>query len=250
MNASQVKRITLTPEAVDCFVFWTKDPLNLLPHLDEIDRLGYRYYFQFTLTPYGDDLEPNLREKEAILRTLCELSERIGRERIVWRYDPIILNDALDIHDHEEQFSRLCDSLRDKVAYVNISFVDLYAKVKMPLVRAIAEEERFALAESLASIAKQNGLVIKACCEGEDLSAFGIGQASCIDRETIESMLGKPIKVTKDRNQRPGCHCLASVDIGAYDTCANGCVYCYANRSAKTVARYRAKHDPLGETLV
>ena len=91
MNAAQVRKVSLLPEDVDCFVFWTKDPANFLPRLDLLDSRGYCYYFQFTLTPYGRKLEPGMRDKREIARTFAELSERLGRERVVWRYDPIVL---------------------------------------------------------------------------------------------------------------------------------------------------------------
>ena len=95
MNHAQLARVPLTPDVVDCVVFWTKDAANLLPCLGELDEHGYAYYFQFTLTPYDRALEPNLRGKAEIAATFRALSKRIGSRRVVWRYDPVILNDLL-----------------------------------------------------------------------------------------------------------------------------------------------------------
>ena len=249
-NPAQARRVGLTPEEVDCIAFWTKDPAPLLPLLDELDALGYRYYFQFTLTPYGPELERNLRPKEEILRTFIELSGRLGPERVLWRYDPIILNDALSMDYHARKFQELCGRLQGYTRIVTISFVDVYHKLKTPLVREITDGEIAELSAVLANTAGEHGLDIRACCEAMDLRPYGIRPASCIDRETVERLCGHAIDAKPDRNQRPGCGCLASVDIGAYNTCANGCVYCYANYSEKSVERNRGRHDTRGEMMV
>ena len=93
-NRKKVSRIELSPETVDCFVFWTKNPEPMLPYLKMIDLLGFPYYFEMTITDYGKDLEPNLPTMEESMATFLLLSERIGRDRVDWRFDPIILNDV------------------------------------------------------------------------------------------------------------------------------------------------------------
>jgi len=237
MNHAQISRVPLSPDVVDCIVFWSKDPGNLLPYLAEIDKMGYDYYFQFTLTPYGREIEPNLRDKGDIAATFCELAGKIGRERALWRYDPIILNESLDISWHCEKFARLCDKLQNSTECVNISFVDLYAKLKTALIREITKPEMLEIGEKFAKIAENHGLEIRVCCENANLTQFGVTQASCIDRTLIERICGFEIAGAPDKTQREGCGCIASVDIGAYDTCKHGCVYCYANRSAEAVLR-------------
>ena len=247
VNHAQISRVPLSPDVVDCIVFWTKDPLPLLPRLPEIDRMGHRYYFQFTLTPYDRALEKNLRDKDEIINTFIELSNHCP---VLWRYDPIILNDRLDIAWHAEQFSRLCEKLHRHTPQVTISFVILYPKLKTPLIRRITEGEMAELAGHFAEIAGQYGLPIRACCEKTDLTPYGIQRASCIDRTTVEALCGCNIAAPQDKNQRPGCGCLASVDIGVYNTCGNGCVYCYANHSVGSVAANMWRHDPAGELLL
>ena len=228
-------------------MFWTKDPLPLLPRLPEIDRMGHRYYFQFTLTPYDRALEKNLRDKDAIIKTFIESSKHCP---VLWRYDPIILSERLDIAWHTEQFARLCEKLHRHTPQVTISFMILYPKLKTPLIRRITESEMTEIAGCFAEIAGQYGLPGKACCEKTDLTPYGIQRASCIDRATVEALCGCKIAAPQDKNQRPGCGCLASVDIGVYNTCGNGCVYCYANHSAGSVAANMRQHDLAGELLL
>ena len=111
MNPRQLHRVPLSPEEIDCIVFWTKDPRSLMERLDKIDRLGYRYYFQFTLTPYPPELEPGLPDKPALLDAFIRLRQRIGRALVVWRYDPIILNEVFSIQWHQKQFTAYCQRI-------------------------------------------------------------------------------------------------------------------------------------------
>ncbi|MEG0759389.1 MAG: DUF1848 domain-containing protein [Raoultibacter sp.] len=250
MNHAQLSKIPLSPDIVDCIVFWTKDAANMLPNLDELDRLGYKYYFQFTLTPYDRTLEANLRPKAEIEDTFIELSKRIGRERVVWRYDPIILNDTLDTQYHKAQFVRMFEKLSPYTDTVTISFVDMYPKLKTHLIRPITEDEIAKLSAFIAKTTKEHGIRAVACCEKDDLTKYGIERSSCIDRERIENIIGCPLDVKPDKNQRGGCGCFKSIDIGVYNTCLNGCVYCYANDSSVTTSRRHASHNPENEILI
>jgi hypothetical protein len=250
MNHAQLSRIPLSPDIVDCIVFWTKDAANMLPHLDELDALGYNYYFQFTLTPYGKNIEQNLCPKSEIEDTFITLSKRIGRECVVWRYDPIILNDDLTVKYHKTQFRRMCEKLSPYTDTVTISFVDMYPKFKTPYIRTITANEIVELSEYVGVTATEYGLSAVACCEKDDLTKYGIGRSSCIDRERIEKIIGCPLKIKADKNQREGCGCVESIDIGAYNTCLNGCVYCYANNSFTTALRRHESHNPESELLI
>lgn len=249
MNAGQISRVSLLPEAVDCFVFWSKDPAPLMPYLDAIDRMGYRYYFQFTLTPYGRDLECGLRDKAELEEDFITLSRRVGRERVVWRYDPVILDAVHTLAWHKAQFLRLCRRFSDYTDTITVSFVDLYPKLHALGLHIITPEEMTELAAFFGATARKLGLRCTACAEAGDFSAQGVFRAACIDRERIEKLCGAPLRLPRDKNQRPGCGCCQSVDIGAYNTCPNGCVYCYANSSLKTAQCHYAAHDPQGELL-
>lgn len=249
MNLRQIFRIPLTRDVVDCIVFWTKDPSPMIPRLRELDEMGYPYYFQFTLTPYGKDLERNLRRKDEIEDTFRALSMKLGRDRVVWRYDPIIFNDDYSISWHREQFLRLCQRLGNFADTVTISFVDIYPKLRTNAIRSIRQEEMMEMASIIGPIANEYGIQAVSCAESGDFSAFGISRASCIDQHRIEKICGEPMKIPSDKNQRIGCGCCQSVDIGAYNTCLNGCVYCYANISDEAVQRRMFAHDPHGEML-
>ncbi len=249
MNHAQLGRISLKPETTDCIVFWTKDPQPLIPLLKSIDDMGYNYYFQFTLNPYDRTIEKNLRDKSLIEKTFIELSGLIGRERVLWRYDPVILNDFMTVQYHKEQFARLCSRLHAYTDRVTVSFAVLYPKLKTKLLRNISDEEIGEIGAFIGQTTKEYGLTAKACSEKTDLTVYGIGKASCIDKMLCEKICGCALDLQPDKNQRADCGCCESIDIGAYDTCPGGCVYCYANRSPVSAERRHRSHDPTGELL-
>lgn len=254
MNYAQISKITLSPDVVDCIVFWTKDAKNIMNKLKLVDELGYRYYFQFTLTPYGRDIEPYLREKEKITDTFLELSDKIGKEKVIWRYDPIILNDKLTAEYHLDRFEYLCGRLKGFTDVCDISFVDIYSKlsrtVKNTVLREITGEEMIALASGFSDIANRHGIELKACCERAELFQYGVKPASCVDKSLIERICGCDLAEKAEKYQREGCRCMQSIDIGAYNTCRHGCVYCYANYSYPAVENNSRRHNPKGDILI
>ncbi|MCI1966829.1 MAG: DUF1848 domain-containing protein [Oscillospiraceae bacterium] len=248
VNPRQVSRVELSPKTVDCIVFWTKNPAPIMDKLDTISKLGYEYYFQFTLNPYGRNIEPYLPEKRFLIKTFLQLSRAIGRNRVVWRYDPVILNSKLTCRRHLQAFHRLCDLVGGATEECIFSFVDRYRKsdCRAPdLTQEIHPDQMETIASGFADTARQYGIKLKTCSESIDLSAYGIEHACCIDKKRIERLTGWPIRAEKDRNQRPGCGCIQSIDIGAYDTCRHGCRYCYACREGRAAAH----HDPLSPLL-
>lgn len=259
MNGRQLRRVSLLPEDVDCFVFWTKDPgrkgangRSFIDILPDLDKSGFMYYFQFTLTPYGRDIERNQRDKADIERDFARLSGRAGKERVVWRYDPVILNEGFGLTSawHALTFEKMCVRLCRYTETVNVSFADIYAKLKGGLVREISLGEMAELAAIFGETARRYGLRIRACCEKADFAAFGIERAACVDKALIERLTGRPLSARRDKNQREGCGCCESADIGAYNTCPGGCAYCYANHGAGVIRRNFAGHKPDGEFLI
>ena len=249
INASQISRIPLGSDVVDCIVFWTKDAGPMMERIGEIEKMGYPYCFQYTITPYGKELEGGLRAKEEILDNFLALSERIGPERMVWRYDPILLNDEWTVERHEEAFFKMCETLAGHADRVVISFLDLYAKLRRTDLREVGEEQVRRLAQAVGKTAGANGLRVQTCCESWDLRQYGIEQGGCLDRRLLEQTCGCSLSLKPDKGQREGCGCMESVDIGAYHTCPNGCLYCYANQSPARVRENQTKHDPEGELL-
>lgn len=238
MNPAQIRRVRLRPEQVDGLVFWTKNPA---PMLDKLPLLReYAYYFQFTLNGYGTDVEQNL-PREQLPDIFRRLSDMIGPERLIWRYDPILFNMDYNPGWHLENFAALAKTLEGYTQRCVISFYDHYRKIeaRMRPLRLIElpKSERIAFAQKLAEIAKSHGIAM-ACC-AEDLP---LPPAACIDALLLSQIAGRLIPAVRDRNQRPGCVCSASVDIGAYNTCRNGCLYCYANHSEASIEQRVQQH--------
>lgn len=252
MNARQIGKISLSPDVVDGIVFWTKNPVPMLHKLPEIDK--YNYYFQFALTAYDRDVEPDIPSKnDIIIPAFQRLSRLIGRERVVWRYDPIFFNDRYTMEYHCKYFEVLAAKLGAYTEKCTVSFLDLYRNTawNMQALRPRKEtvEQQLELMQRFAEIAKKYGFYIDTCCEAIDLEKYGIFHACCIDRERLERIAKYRLTVGKDQNQRPQCGCISSIDIGAYNTCKNGCLYCYANNSRNTVLRNTKMHNPAAPLL-
>lgn len=251
-NPHQISRIDLSPETVDCIVFWTKNPEPILGRLEELE--GYPYYFQFTLTGYGKDIEPNVpHKKEKMLSVFRELSGRIGSRRVIWRYDPILFTKKYSTDYHLRAFEQIAGALKGYTHKCVISFVDFYScsQNRMKAIEAceIPEEERMKFAGELVRIAAGNGMQVAGCAEKTDLTGVGIVPNRCIDPVLIEEILGCKIQVPKDKNQRDVCGCVESVEIGTYDTCQNGCLYCYASHSRERLLQNIRCYDPCSPLL-
>jgi len=263
-NPGQSRRVSLAPRQVAALVFWTKNPGPFLPRLGELDQRGFAYYFLHTLNRYPDFLEPGLPPLERRLETFKELARRLGPRRVVWRYDPIIISNLTPPSYHLENFARLAGELRSSARRVVISFLQMYAKLKPRLARAAQEhglevidykdgsheEELRGLAGGLARIAGEHGLEIAACAEERDLRPQGVAPSACVDPVLLNDLFGLRLAPGKDQHQRGACGCAPSVDIGAYNTCSHGCLYCYANAAPAALARNLALHDPLSPCLV
>ncbi len=254
MNRKQVSKIILNSKTVDCFVFWTKNPRPMMEKLPILDQKGFPYYFQYTLTPYDKDIEPCFPDKNQLVKTFRELSGRIGRNKVIWRYDPILLSDRYTVEYHCEWFEKLCNSLHDYTNLCVISFLDLYDKTKRNTrelhLREISKEDMLQIGEHFSKIAEKYHLRVETCSEEIDLSQYGIKKGKCIDDRIISQIIGKPVNVKKDDTQREVCGCVKSVDIGQYNTCQHYCAYCYANYSYGKVKENCQKHNTHSEILV
>lgn len=247
MNIHQISKISLSPEVVDGIVFWTKNPIPMMPYLDKLN--DYAYYFQFTVNSYGKDIELNVPNKnDIIIPAFRELSNRIGADRVIWRYDPILLTEKYTIDYHVNYFNELAKRLSGYTDKCIISFLDLYRNTQTHLkelnILPLGDKQMFELAERLVEIANKNNLIVESCAEKINLEKFGIQHGHCIDCSLFEKILNCKMNLSKDKNQRPECGCMESIDIGAYNTCKNGCRYCYANFSDKTVVKNTSVHNP------
>ena len=245
MNLKQISKIELTPKTVDCFVFWTKNPKPMLKRLDELR--DYNYYFQYTITGYQSDVEKGVLNKREVINTFKKLSEKIGKEKVILRYDPIFLSEKYSIDYHCEAFERLCFQLRGYTERCVISFIDLYRKTerntKILDIIPITMENIMEISKRFASIASKYNISIETCSEAYDLSEYGIKKGKCIDDDIISKVIGYEINVKKDDTQREVCGCVKSIDIGQYNTCKHHCLYCYANFNYKQVEENSKMHD-------
>jgi hypothetical protein len=256
-NPKQIKRVSLLPSAqemnpddepdcVDAFVFWTREPQNILANADELEKRGFRFYVMVTVTGYPAELKPDAPETSKVLTAMKNLSQKVGRDRVIWRYDPVILTSITDEGFHRRNFDLLAQELAGSVRRVIISIYDEYPAAKKRLelkeksgVLQMLETQDILpqLLGGFAKSAQAAGMEIQTCAEKEDFSSFGIKGGACIDAVLINKLWGLETG-GKDKNQRPYCLCCKSVDIGAYGTCGAHCVYCYASRclTAKNTA--------------
>ena len=247
-NACLLERVTLSPFLVDCIVFWSKNPRPMINKLKKIEDMGYFFYFLFSLLPYDRTIETNLPPKSDLLNTFADLSRLIGADRVIWRYDPIIVDEVHTADWHLKQFRLLCESLSQFTRQCIISFVDPYKRISTDF-RAINREEVFSIASRFSKIAEYYNLSLFTCAEEIDLSIYNIEHSSCIDKKLIEKIIGCTIVVNQDTRQRPACRCIKSVEIGVYDTCINGCRYCYATSNTDLASNRIQKHDPKAPML-
>lgn len=267
------------------FVFWSKHPAPFLPHLAEIAATGRQFYFQYTLNAYeAEGLEPGLPSLYRRLETFKRLADAIGPQRVIWRYDPLIVGGRLSTDVLLERLDRLGRELSPYTEKLVFSFVDMYRKTAAalhrldPAYRALTADEMRELARGIADLNAgwPHRLELATCAEGIDLNALGIHKNKCIDDVLIRSLcpqdalvqaelaprrqlsllpgMATAANAPKDTGQRTACGCIPSKDIGAYDSCPHSCVYCYANRSEQAVRanlqRCRQQQPEMRESLL
>ena len=241
----KIIRYELTPDKVDCLVFCSK---NYRPILSDLHRITERFrtYFQYTITAYSRDIEPGVPSIEESIETLLELEKQVGGSRISWRYDPVLLTREYTIQRHKETFAYLCSRLAGHVDRCVFNFVELYKKLRynMPELIMLSAADKCELAKSFGETARRYGMHIQTCGAAGDFSAYGIHPSGCVTLDILGKANGVQFRNLKHCGARPGCRCIESRDIGAYDTCPNGCKYCYANQNPKIAADNYTLHDP------
>ncbi len=243
--------VPLLPDDVACFVFWSKNFAPFMDKLPLIEDMGYGFYFNYTITGLPDIFENRTLKKETAMGTLKELSGRYSPAHINWRYDPIIISDATDHDFHIRNFQSLACELEGYVERCIISFVMPYGKVRRNFTKFRNEhgikitepdiDSRIRLANELADIAKEHGIRMFSCC-GDHLLGEKIGKAHCVDGKLIEELFHTGSGF-REKPTRKECGCTESVDIGAYDTCPHGCVYCYASMNKQAAKARFERHE-------
>ena len=246
-------RVGLGPEEVSGFVFWSKNLAPFWPALEELAVRRMPFLVSYSILDYPRALERAVPDAERHVEILCRLAGRFGPRVAVWRYDPVLLSDLTPPAWHRARFARLARALAGATDEVVLSFAQIYAKTRRNLDQASvawrdpdAEEKRALLAE-LAAIAAAHGMRASLCSQPELLGP-GLQEARCIDAARLSDVAGRPI-AAREKGNRPGCRCAESRDIGAYDSCPHGCVYCYAVAGAANARARFSAHDPAAAEL-
>lgn len=249
---AQIRRVSLAPEDVTAFVFWTRRPHALLPHLGALRQSGYPMLFQFTINGYGPPLESHNPPVDSAIDAARQIAHELGPDAVLWRYDPILLTEDLTEDAHVRRFTALAAELRGVSRRCTFSFVDFYGKTQRnlrqladdggPIVGSPGAVQRARLAARLADVARAHGMEFLSCCD-DSLVAGLVGKSRCVDPAAVAAVAGARPSA-KAAPTRKDCGCVRSVDIGTYDTCAFGCRYCYAVTRRETAIRRLKEADP------
>ncbi|WP_243310173.1 DUF1848 domain-containing protein [Fundidesulfovibrio agrisoli] len=255
-NARQVSRVSLAARDVEAVVFWTRDPRPMIPHLAELDRLGLPSVFQFTLLEYPASIHPGMLPLAERIEAFRRLAGEIGPDRVLWRYDPILLCASAGPDYHLRMFEALCRKLEGCTRRVTVSLMEPYRKARRRLAAAgvdmLAPDEDAlgAMFNDMAAMARAVGMEPASCADEAGLDELGFVPGACIDAALIKRLFGVDATTGKDASQRPACRCAPSRDIGMYDACQAGCAYCYATRDFALARRNRAAHDPASPSML
>lgn len=251
-NPHQISRIILDQEHIDVILFCTKNPIPMLHRLDEIP---FPYVFHVTLTPYHEDIEKHVPNKKEIIMAVKQLSQQLGKKRVIVRYDPICINERYTIAYHIKAFESMCKQLEGFIDTIIISFVDMYQNTKRNMtsmrLKTINEEDMHKIGKAFGEIAKKYHMKVQTCAEKVDLSAYGIQARACIHWEDLCDAIGHTFDKPLGNNVRNQiCGCLSSVDIGDYNSCPHECLYCYANYDENQIHQRRQLHDENSSVLL
>lgn len=245
-------------DGVDGFVFWTRNAAPFRDALREVRDAGIPFVVQYTLTGYPHPLDPSVPDAQQALATIRALAAEYGPRAVVWRYDPIVVTDLTPAGHHRVTFARLAEGLAGAVDEVVISFASIYRKTARNLGAAARRHgfawadpeagEKRALLTDLAGIAAAQGMACTLCSQ-PDLLVAGVDGARCVDAARLSAVAARPV-AARPKGNRPGCLCHESRDIGDYDSCLHGCVYCYAVAARAAARRRWQAHDPNGEFLI
>lgn len=244
-----VYKLSLKPEDVDCLLFCSKNYQLILKYIGDIDE-KYNILCNYTITAYGKDIEPKVPLINQSIKTLKRLSDIVGSNKILWRYDPILLTEKYTVEKHLETFEYMAEKISPLIYRCIFSFVDMYKKVEenMPEIIPLTDENKVKLLKGIGEISKKYNLYTQSCATNESYEKYGIHAAGCTTREILEHAHGVIYKNVKASGIRKNCHCIPSRDIGAYNSCLSECKYCYANRKPdmpKNIIKLHDEKSPL-----
>lgn len=248
---NSVRRYELTPDKVDCIIFGSK---NFAPVLERIHEITEKFhtYFYYTITAYGKDVEPGVPDIDTSMETFLKLSQIVGRQRMAWRYDPILLTKKYTIETHFKTFERISGCLAGQFDRCIFSFVEMYKKheVNFPELIPLTETEKDVLAKGIGKIAAKYGFILQTCGPEENYAKYGIDTSGCVTLDILGQANNLKFRQLKHKGFRKGCHCMESRDMGAPNSCPNGCKYCYANKNAELPRENFKLHDPDSPLLI
>jgi hypothetical protein len=242
---SQVSRISLKPEDVKCWMWWSKNFkiwIDLYQNKPEIFNAYKGHCFQFTINS-PSELEKNVEiSLDDRLKQLKWLIDEFGASAVNYRYDPIIFYKSKNSDKIKNNLHKF-EYIIEKVSSLGLkemifSFATMYSKVekRMEARDYIPIDPNFEkkkeILKKLIKICDKSSIVMKACCQPDLLTLKGIEQAHCIDGKRIERIIGEHISKARDTGQRKECGCTKSRDIGGYTgifRCKHNCDYCYAS---------------------
>ena len=246
-----VYKLSLKPEDVDCLLFCSKNYKPILKHIGDIDE-KYNILCNYTITAYDKDIEPKVPSINQSIKTLKRLSDIVGGNKILWRYDPILLTEKYTVEKHLETFEYMAEKISPLVYRCIFSFVDMYKKVEenMPEIIPFTDEDKVKLLKGIGEISKKYNLYTQTCATNESYERYGIHAAGCTTREILEQAHNVVYKNVKGTGIRENCHCIPSRDIGAYNSCLSECKYCYANRKPDIPKKVIKMHDEKSPLLL
>ncbi len=259
-NSFSNSRYIVNTDKTELIVFWTKNPKPFFNKLPYLDKYFPNYYFQFTLNNYTSEFEPGLSGINERIETFIHLSEKIGKEKVIWRFDPVFLTNHLKIDDLTEIIEKIAEKIYNYTSKLVFSFIDIYnyRKVKNKInkskleIRELNELEMKEFALNIKYLQHKYNLEISSCAEKIDLSEFNIQKNKCIDNKLIVKLFQENLNLMnylkiksnhKDVGQRKECLCVRSIDVGQYNSCLYQCIYCYANISKQSSTDNFIKHQ-------
>lgn len=244
-----VNRIDLNPRTIDVVEFCSKNYRSILSRLHEITE-RFNCHFHYTITAYDKDIEPNVPGIDESIETLRDLSAQVGKEKIIWRYDPVLLTGKYTIERHFATFDYMARRIAPYVSRCLFSFVVWYKKLHLPELQPISGRQKELIAKGLGEMAAKHHLYIQTCGTNESYEQYGIHHSGCMTRAVYEHSLGLHFKKVAERGNRPGCRCMESRGLGDYNTCLNGCRYCYANYDHEKARENYRLHDPESPLMI
>ena len=241
----KVTKYELNPDVVDCIIFCSKNYEPILPYIKGITE-KFNTYFHYTITAYDKDIEPNVPDIEKSIETLIKLSELVGRQRIAWRYDPILLTEKYTKILHYKTFNHIAEKISPYIDRCIFSFVEMYKKLEtnMPEIILLTPKDKTEIARNIGAITKKHNMIIQTCATDENYEQYGILTSGCLTADILGRANNVKFKKLKHSGNRKNCNCMESRNIGDYDTCPNGCKYCYANQNPQIAKLNYEKHNP------